>query len=117
MRTLRAVALALTGVGLFAAPAGGQWARLQRCAGALPCAIPYAVRYNPDPLIAAHYGHPAGTAVSARVSLEVRPEVVLDGPRLSRDPSEDAARRFLLAHPPPTPRPAPAPEKTPPPSR
>lgn len=113
MRTLRSVALALTSVGLFAAPAGGQWTRLQRCAGALPCAIPYAVRYNPDPLIAAQYGHPAGTGLSARISLEVRPEVILDGPRLSRDPSEDAARRFLLAHPPPKSAPTPAPTPRP----
>ncbi len=105
--------LAIAGV-FLAAAASGQWARLQRCAAALPCAIPFAVRYAPDPLIAAQYGHAAGTAVSGRLSLEKRPDVQLDAPRLSRDPSEDAARRFLLAHPPPGARPTP--KKTPPPS-
>ena len=112
MRSLGAVALTLASTALVAAPASGQWARLQRCAGALPCAIPFAVRYSPDPLIAAQYGRAAGTAVSGRIALEKRPDVQLDTPRLSRDPSAEAARLFLLAHPPP---PKPAAVKPPPP--
>lgn len=122
MRTRKLVlAIGLVGVLGSASAARAQWMRLQRCNGALPCAIPFAVRYAPDPLIAAQYGRGAGTAVSGRISLEKRPEVELDAPRLSRDPSEAAARRFLLAHPPPGARPTPvqtppATKKAPPPS-
>jgi len=98
-------------VALAPSRARAQWVRLQRCGSALPCAIPFAVRYAPDPLLAAQYGQAAPTALSGRVSLEARPTVELDRVTLSPDVSEEAARRFLLAHPPPrkaTPQPTPA---------
>jgi hypothetical protein len=93
---------ALGGVLPEASPA--QWTRLQRCGGALPCAIPFGVRYSPDPLLASQYGRIAPTAISGRVSLEPKVAVALDQPRLSleqRDFAAEAARRFLIANPPP----------------
>lgn len=85
--------------------------RLRRCGSALPCAIPYAVRYAPDPLLAGQFGQASPTALSGRVLVEARPAVELDRPAPSPATiSEEAARRFLLAHPPPA---KPVPEPTP----
>jgi len=100
---------------LCACPLSAQWVRLQRCAGALPCSVPFGIRYAPDPLLAAHYGRMSETAVAVRVTVEKKPEVALETPPLSKDPSEEAARRFLIAHPPPgkRDRPAKAPTSTP----
>lgn len=111
------------GIGLVgvvgSSSAGAQWVRLQRCNGALPCAIPFGVRYDPDPLVAGQYGFVSPNAFSARLDLDLgRPLVHLDtpGPALEpRDFAAEAARRFLLAHPPPADKkPAPTPKKTPP---
>ena len=103
-----------------ASVARAQWVRLQRCNGALPCAIPFGVRYNPDPLIAGQYGFVSPNSFSGRLSFELGgPVVHLDkpGPTLEpRDFASEAARRFLLAHPPPADKkpapvePAPKPE-------
>lgn len=101
------LALGLAGV-VGSSSAGAQWVRLQRCNGALPCAIPFGVRYNPDPLIASQYGFVSPNAFSGRLSFELGgPVVELDepGPPLEpRDFASEAARRFLLAHPPPADR-------------
>jgi len=108
---------ALAGLLPEASPA--QWTRLQRCSGALPCAIPFGVRYAPDPLLASQYGRIAPNAISGRVSLEPKVAVELDQPRLSleqRDFAAEAARRFLLANPPPAAAPS-SPERKPPPAR
>ena len=108
---------ALAGLLPEAAPA--QWMRLQRCGGALPCAIPFGVRYAPDPLLASQYGRVAPTAISGHVSLEPKVAVELDKPRLSleqRDFAEEAARRFLIANPPPAVV-EPSPERKTPPAR
>ena len=112
------------GIGLVgvvgSSSAGAQWVRLQRCNGALPCAIPFGVRYDPDPLVAGQYGFVSPNAFSARLDFDLgRPLVHLDtpGPALEpRDFAAEAARRFLLAHPPPA-ETAPKPEAGPAPPR
>ena len=118
-------AIGLVGVLGAGSAAHAQWIRLQRCNGALPCAIPFGVRYNPDPLIASQYGFVSPNGVSARFAFEAggpvlhfdQPHVELQGP----DFAAEAARRFLLAHPAPaekqaTPRKVePAPKPSPPP--
>jgi hypothetical protein len=99
------LAIGLVGVLGCASVARAQWVRLQRCNGALPCAIPFGVRYNPDPLIAGQYGFVSPNSFSGRLNFELGgPVVHLDkpGPMLEpRDFASEAARRFLLAHPPP----------------
>ena len=94
----------------FPAAARSQWIRLQRCQGALPCAIPFGVRYAPDPLIASQYGFVSPNSFSGRITFSPKIEVELDkpGPPLSldrRDLAAEAARRFVLAHPPPEEKP------------
>ncbi len=112
----RKIVLAIGLVGMLgsASAARAQWVRLQRCNGALPCSIPFAVRYNPDPLIAAQYGYVSPNAFSGRLSFELEgPVLQIDKPLVKLrlpDFASEAARRFLLANPPP-----PA-KKTPPPS-
>ena len=88
IRAVTAVAATLVLAATFPSVAGAQWVRLQRCGSALPCAIPFGVRYAPDPLIAVRIDEP-------HVSLELA------------DFSEQAARKFVLAHPPPNPPPPP----------
>jgi hypothetical protein len=103
---LRKLVLAMGLVGVVASStARAQWVRLQRCNGAIPCMIPFAVRYNPDPLIAAQYGYVSPNSMSGKITFEPEgPAVHLDKPlaklKLS-DFASEAARRFLLAHPPP----------------
>lgn len=105
MRLRRVVALGLVGVLGSVSAARSQWIRLQRCNGALPCAIPFGVRYDPDPLIAGQYGFVSPNGMSARFAFELGgPVLQLDKPRVSLefpDFASEAARRFLLAHPPP----------------
>lgn len=93
---------------LAVSPAPAQWVRLQRCAGAIPCSIPFGVRYAPDPLIAGQYGQASPTGLSGRVSLDGKPTVELDVRSLSADFAREAARRFVIAHPPPANPPPPA---------
>ena len=102
------VTLALAAVSPSRATA--QWVRLQRCGSALPCAIPFGVRYAPDPLIASQYGHVSPNGMSGRIGFWPELTVQIDQPHVSLelgDFSEQAARRFVLAHPAPA-KPAPA---------
>lgn len=113
MRTRKLVlAIGLAGVLGSVCAARAQWVRLQRCNGALPCAIPFGVRYNPDPLIAGQYGYMSPNSVSGRISFEPQgPVVHLDQPGVALqfpDFASEAARRIQLA------RPAPAPTLEPP---
>lgn len=86
----------------MAGPAAAQWVRLQRCGSAIPCSIPFGVRYAPDPLIAAQYGWVSPTGFSERIALDGKLLVELDLhyslPDFAR---EAAARAFVLAHNPP----------------
>jgi hypothetical protein len=109
--TMLSVTLALAAVS--ASSAAAQWVRLQRCGSALPCAIPFGVRYAPDPLIASQYGHMSPNGVSGRVAFWPGVAVQIDEPHVSLelgDFSEQAARKFVLAHP----APPPPPKATPP---
>ena len=110
MRRPRRVVLAVAFAALATGTASAQWIRLQRCGGAIPCMIPFAVRYNPDPLIAGQYGWMSPTGVSGRISLDGKPTVEFDVHHaLSSDFYSEAARRFVIAHPPP-PSPTPSPK-------
>jgi hypothetical protein len=100
MRRLRLFVLTGAFVACATAPARAQWVRLQRCAGAIPCSIPFGVRYAPDPMIAAQYGRLSQTGFSGRVSVDGKPTVELDVHSFSRDFAREAARRFVIAHPP-----------------
>lgn len=108
MRRLGRVALFAALAASTAAPAVAQWVRLQRCGSAIPCMIPFGVRYAPDPLIAAQYGWVSPTSFSGRIALDGKPLVELDLhyslPDFAR---EAAARAFVLAHTPPALPPAP----------
>lgn len=105
---------------VFAALAGlpeaapGQWIRLQRCSGALPCSIPFGIRYAPDPLIASQYGRISPDALSGTISFEPKLTVEIDQHFTLEleDFAAKAAREFLLAHPAP-PEPPETPTKTP----
>jgi hypothetical protein len=107
MRGLRQVLLFAALAALTAGPAAAQWVRLQRCGSAIPCSIPFGIVYSPDPLIAAQYGQASPTGVSGRISLDARPLIQLDVHELSADFAREAARRFVLAHPPPAEPPSP----------
>lgn len=100
-----ALAIGIVGALSAASAADAQWVRLQRCNGALPCAVPFGVRYNPDPLIAGQYGFVSPNGMSARFSFEPEgPVLHVDQPRVGLDLPDfaaEAARRFLLAHPAP----------------
>jgi hypothetical protein len=112
----RRLAVAAAVAALLGLPAAGrsQWVRLQRCQGALPCAIPFGVRYSPDPLISSQYGFISPDAFSGRITFSPELHVQLDtpGPPLnleSRDFAAEAARRFILSHPRPPAAPTPNP--------
>ena len=110
IRAVAAVAATLVLAATFPSVAGAQWVRLQRCGSALPCAIPFGVRYAPDPLIASQYGYVSPNGISGHVSFSPELSVRIDEPHVSlelADFSEQAARKFVLAHPPPNPPPPP----------
>jgi len=118
------LAIGLVGALGSGSAARAQWMRLQRCEGALPCAIPFGVRYAPDPLIASQYGFVSPNSLSGRITFEPGPVLHIDEPHVALelpDFASQAARRFLLAHPPPLSEPKaipenvePAPKPTPP---
>lgn len=103
MRTRKLVlAIGLVGSLDLASAASAQWVRLQRCEGALPCAIPFGVRYAPDPLIAGQFGRMSPNGFSGRLSFDPKLTVEIDTPRMaleSVDFAAEAARKFVLAHP------------------
>jgi hypothetical protein len=107
MRTRKLVlAIGLAGVLGSGSAARAQWMRLQRCEGALPCALPFGIRYAPDPLIASQYGFVSPNGLSGRIAFEPGPVLHIDEPHVALelpDFASQAARRFLLAHPPPAP--------------
>ena len=118
----RAVLLAAgLALALLAPPANAQWVRLQRCNGAIPCSIPFAVRYAPDPLIAAQFGWMSPNSFSGRIDFYPKLTVELDTPHVSLesgDFAEAASRWFVLAKPAPPKKvePPPKPAATPAPS-
>jgi hypothetical protein len=119
MRTRKLVlVIGLAGALGLVPDARAQWVRLQRCEAALPCAIPFGVRYAPDSLISGQFGRMSPNGFSGRLSFEPKLTVEIDTPHVSFesvDFAAEAAKKFLLAHPSPPPETLPAPEKTPPP--
>ena len=102
MRGLRRVLFLAALAASTAGPAAAQWVRLQRCGSAIPCMIPFGVRYAPDPLIGAQYGWVSPTGFSGRIALDGKPLVELDlHSSLPDCAREAAARAFVLAHTPP----------------
>ena len=112
IRTAAVLSVTLALAAVSRSSAAAQWVRLQRCGSALPCAIPFGVRYAPDPLIASQYGHLSPNGMSGRIAFWPELAVQIDQLHVSLelgDFSEQAARRFVLAHPAPPPPPKPAP--------
>jgi hypothetical protein len=96
------LAIGLVGALGLGSSARAQWVRLQRCEGALPCSIPFGVRYAPDPLLAGQYGRMSPNGFSGRLSFEPKLTVEIDTPRValeSVDFAAEAARKFVLTHP------------------
>ena len=113
MRPLARVLLCAGIAVLVPRPGTAQWVRLQRCNAAIPCMVPFGVRYAPDALISGQFGWASPTGFSGQVALDGKPIVELDiQPSLPNFAREAAARSFVLAHtppafpPPPTPKPA-----------
>jgi hypothetical protein len=112
MRPLARVLLCAGIALLIPRPGTAQWVRLQRCNGAIPCMIPFGVRYAPDALISAQFGWPSPNSFSGRIALDGKPIVELDiQPSLPNFAREAAARSFVLAHTPPAFPPPPPPKK------
>lgn len=102
MKTHRFLRGILFAAGLLAAAAlPAQFVSLSRCQAAYPCAIPFAVQYRPDPLLASHYGRVPDSALSLRLPL--RAPLL---PELDRRPQPDlaaveaAVRKSLEMNPP-----------------
>jgi hypothetical protein len=93
------LAAALSGA---AAAADAQFVELSRCQSAMPCAIPFGLRYNPDPLSVSGFTALSHTAFSMRVD----PAHPLNPPRVdlsraldSQDWARQAASIFVLKYP------------------
>jgi len=85
-----------------AAAADAQFVELSRCQAAMPCAIPFGLRYNPDPLSVSGFTALPHTAFSMRVD----PAHPLNPPRVdlskaldSQDWARQAATIFVLKYP------------------
>ena len=114
----RAALAGLAAFAAFVAPAAAQLVPVSTCHAALPCSIPYGLR--PADAVQ-HLGNANGGPGNAALSLHLndRFEMKLAKP-VSEDPSEYAARLFVLKNPvplkkatlaAPTPNPTPAPGK------
>jgi hypothetical protein len=103
MKTHLVVRASLFVIGLFAAGAlSAQFVSLSRCQAAIPCAIPFAVQYRPDPLLAGQYGRVPDSAISVRLPLETPLMPELDKLTQQDLAAVDAAvRKSLKLLPPP----------------
>jgi hypothetical protein len=117
MRIRRTLAFAIVLVGLsVAGTAKAQFVALSQCHSAYPCSIPFGLQYHPDPLIAAQYGQPSHTPLSARIELKFPLRLEVDRP-LDQKALDEAMRKGIeVARPGPSAPEdaAPAIEKTPP---
>ena len=93
-----------------AAVASAQFVELSRCQSAMPCAIPFGLRYNPDPLSVSGFAALPRTAFSMRIdpTRPLAPKVDLSRELDKQDWAREAARIFVLKYP--KPKPAPPPE-------
>jgi hypothetical protein len=85
-----------------AAAASAQFVELSRCQSAMPCAIPFGLRYNPDPLSVSGFNALPHTAFSMRID----PAHPLNPPKVdlsraldSQDWARQAATIFVLKYP------------------
>jgi hypothetical protein len=99
--------------------ASAQFVPLARCQTAYPCAIPFAVVYRPDALLAGQYGRTGSTAISLRVPVFPASPPQLDDPRAAsrtKDAVDAAVRSLPLKQRPkttPSAETQPAPERPP----
>jgi hypothetical protein len=109
---MKRVALSCLAAAAFlaaASPARAQFVQLSRCQAAWPCAAPFGIRYNPDPLIAGQYGNVPVSAFSVRIDptrLFQLPAFDLSRELERQDFARDAARIFVLRYPILKPKPA-----------
>lgn len=107
-------AILLVGLSL-ARTASAQFVGLSRCHSAYPCSIPFGLQYHPDPLIAAQYGQPSHTPLSARIELKFPVRLEVDRP-LDPKALDEAMRKSVEVRRPGPAAPAdaaPASERTP----
>lgn len=115
MKTRQILPGIFVGIGLLAsASLPAQFVGLARCQAAIPCSIPFAVQYRPDPLLAGQYGRVPDSAISVRVPLKTPIVPELDkGPQQDVGAVDAAVRKSLEMLPPPGARKAKPPaEKT-----
>lgn len=102
--TRRGAARAVAAAALFVAAgaASAQFVELSRCQSAMPCAIPFGLRYNPDPLSVSGFTALPHTAFSMRVD----PAHPFSPPKLdlskeldNQDWARQAAQIFVLKYP------------------
>ena len=92
----------LLGAALYgvAAVSGAQFVELSRCQSAMPCAIPFGLRYNPDPLSVAGFAALPRTAFSMRIDpATLTPKLDLSKELDKQDWAREAARIFVLKYP------------------
>ena len=101
--TRRFAVRAIIGAVLFAAAgaASAQFVELSRCQSAMPCAIPFGLRYNPDPLSVSGFAKIPATAFSMRIdpTKPLAPKVDLSRELDKQDWAREAARIFVLKYP------------------
>ena len=84
-----------------AAAASAQFVELSRCQSAMPCAIPFGLRYNPDPLSVSGFTAIPHTAFSMRIdpTKPLAPKVDLSKELDKQDWAREAAKIFVLKYP------------------
>jgi hypothetical protein len=99
----RLVSRALLGAALSGAAvaASAQFVELSRCQSAMPCAIPFGLRYNPDPLSVSGFTSIPHTAFSMRIdpTRPLAPKVDLSRELDKQDWAREAAKIFVLKYP------------------
>jgi hypothetical protein len=87
---------------LVCASARAQFIPLSRCQSAIPCSIPFAVTYRPDPLIAGQYGNSAShtpLVVTMPLKTPLLPRLETAHPPFLESALEDAIHRSLHPQP------------------
>ena len=99
----RPAARVILGIALCGAAAtlSAQFVELSRCQSAMPCAIPFGLRYNPDPLSVSGFAALPRTAFSMRIdpTKPLAPKVDLSKALDSQDWARQAATIFVLKYP------------------
>ena len=99
-RFAKSAAFAVAGL-LVGACASAQFVPLSRCRGAIPCSIPFAVTYRPDPLIAGPYANSAShvpLVVAMPLELPLKPHLDPSAQKPLGAALDDAIHRSLQTH-------------------